>query len=147
MAVPGANRRIKASQRKKFLEVYADQKCNASQTRQILGLGLHTFDRWMKRYPKFAATIIEIEEAMVDRIEVVLASNAEAGKQRAIEFFLLNRRRKKYRNTQRSEIGGIDGGPITYKEEVYEPVKKIPPIPSKEKTTEEETPIEEKEEG
>lgn len=127
-----------------FLKVYEDQKCNASQTRQILGLGLHTFERWMKRYPKFAAAIIEIEEAMTDRVEVVLANNAEAGKQRAIEFYLLNRRRKRYRNTQRSEITGIDGGPITYKEMIYEPVEKIPPILPKEETTEEEISIEEK---
>lgn len=129
MAISGTNRRIKASQRKKFLKVYADQRCNASQTRQILGLGLHTFDRWMKRYPKFAEKIEEIEEAMIDKVEVVLLKNAEGGKQRAIEFFLSNRRRKKYRNTIRSEITGAEGGPVTYKEVVYEQPKtpKAPP--------------------
>lgn len=115
--------------RKKFLEVYEEQKCNASQTRQILGLGLHTFDKWMDRYPKFAAAILEIEEARIDGIEVVLVDSALAGKQRAIEFSLLNLRKKKYRNIQRSEITGADGGPVTYKEVVYEDPKSTTPLP------------------
>ena len=132
MGLAGTNKRIRSAMRKKFLRVYREQNCNASQTRQILDLGLHTFDRWMKRYPKFAEKIIEIEEAMIDDVEVVLLSNAKAGKQRAIEFFLSNRRRKKYRNTIRSEITGAEGGPVTYKEEIYEPSKPPETLPQQE---------------
>lgn len=132
MALTGTKKRVRIRMRKKFLEVYEEQKCNASQTRQILGLGLHTFDKWMDRYPKFAAAILEIEEARIDGIEVVLVDSALAGKQRAIEFSLLNLRRKKYRNTQRSEISGIDGGPITYKEVIYEDPKSTIPLPHQE---------------
>jgi len=123
VALTGTKKRVRLKMRKKFLEVYKDQRCNAGQTRQILGLGRHTFERWMERYPKFAAAVLEIEEAMIEDVEVVLADNAIAGKQRAIEFFLLNRKRERYRNTQRSEISGIDGGPITYKEILYEDPK------------------------
>lgn len=132
MALTGTKKRVRLKMRKKFLEVYEEQKCNASQTRQILGLGHHTFERWMERYPKFAAAVLEIEEAMIDGVEVVLADNAKAGKQRAIEFFLLNRRRKKYRNTQRSEITGADGGPVTYKEVLYEDPGSTTPLPQQE---------------
>jgi len=128
MALQGKNRRIRARMRRKFLEVYEDQRCNASATRKILGLGLHTFDKWMKRYPKFAAKIMAMEEALVEDVEGVLVENALGKKQRAIEFFLLNRKRQKYRNTQRSEVTGVDGGPVLYKEMVYEPVEKLPPL-------------------
>ena len=132
MSLVGKSKRVRAAMRKKFLEVYEAQKGNASQTRRILGLGLHTADKWMKRYPKFAAKIIEIDEAIIDAVEVVLLENAKSGKQRAIEFFLLNRRRKKYRNTQRSEITGADGGPVTYKEEIYEDPESTTPLTQRE---------------
>lgn len=140
MSLLNQGRRVRANMRKKFLRVYAEQRCNASQTRQILGLGLHTFDKWMKRYPKFAAKIIEIEEAMVDRIEVQLVTNAELGKQRAIEFYLTNRRKKRYSNTQKIEATGEDGGPIVYKEVVYKPTVPIsPPAQKVNNPVEEET--------
>ena len=132
MSLIGKSKRVRAAMRKKFLEVYEAQQGNASQTRKILGLGLHTADKWMKRYPKFAAKIIAIDEAIIDAVEVILLDNAKAGKQRAIEFFLLNRRRKKYRTTQRSEITGVDGGPVTYKEELFEDPKSTIPLPHQE---------------
>ena len=132
VALTGTKKRVRLKMRKKFLEVYEEQKCNASHTRQILGLGRHTFERWMERYPKFAAAVLEIEEAMIDDVEVVAVENALVGKQRAIEFFLLNRRRNKYRNTQRNEITGADGGPVTYKEEIYEDPKSTIPLPRQE---------------
>ena len=140
MSLIGKSKRVRAAMRKKFLEVYEAQQGNASQTRKILGLGLHTFDRWMEKDPKFAAKIIEIDEAIVDAIEVVAVENALNGKQRAIEFLLLNRRRKKYRNTQRSEITGADGGPLSYEEKIYEDPGSTTPLtqhkPEKEKKDE-----------
>jgi hypothetical protein len=129
VALTGTKKRVRVRMRKKFLEVYKEQRCNASETRQILGLGHHTFSRWMKKYPKFEAAVLAIEEAMVDDVVVVLADNALAGKQRAIEFFLLNHRRTKYRNTQRNELTGADGGPVTYMEKVYEDPKSTEPLP------------------
>jgi len=128
MNLVGKSKRVRAAVRAKFLLIYENQRGNASKTRHLLGLGLHTFDKWMKRYPKFAAKIIEIDEALIDEVEVVLLDNALSKKQRAIEFFLLNRRRKKYRNTQRSEITGADGGPISYQEVIYEDPNSTTPL-------------------
>ncbi|MCK4244168.1 MAG: hypothetical protein KAX20_00930 [Candidatus Omnitrophica bacterium] len=100
----------------------------------------------MIRYPKFAAKIIEIEEAMTDKIEVCLVDNAELHKQRAIEFYLINRRKKKYSNTQKIEATGEDGGPIVYTEVVYKPTVPIsPPAQKVNNPIEEETAEAEKE--
>lgn len=132
MSLVGKSKRVRKAMRNKFVEVYEAQQGDASKTRKILGLSVHIFDRWMEKDPKFAAKIIAIDEAIIDSVEVVLLENAKSGKQRAIEFFLLNRRRKKYRNTQRSEITGADGGPISYEERVYEDPNSTTPLTQRE---------------
>jgi len=46
----------------------------------------------------------------------MLMTKAEQGRQRAMEFYLTNRKKDKYSNTVKNEHTGKDGEPITYKE-------------------------------
>ena len=51
---------------------------------------------------------------MTDKIEVMLMTKAEQGHQRAMEFYLTNRKKDKYANINKTELTGAGGSPLTF---------------------------------
>jgi len=94
----------KSTKKQDFLEVYKASKCNISKACEAINIDRGTFYIWKEKYPKFAITVEEIEDSLDDKIEGVLFRNAETGRQRAVEFWLINHKKDKYTNTQRNEI-------------------------------------------
>ena len=113
-----------STKKQKFLSAFKLAKCNVSKACEAVDIDRKTFYNWQDKNPKFALAIKEIEDAMTDKIEVMLMTKAEQGRQRAMEFYLTNRKKDKYSNIVKNELTGKDGGPINYKEIIYEPIKK-----------------------
>ena len=104
----------KVTKKQEFLEAYKLTKCNVSKACEAINISRKCFYEWIDKYPKFAEAIKEIEDSMTDKIEVMLMTKAEQGRQRAMEFYLTNRKKDKYSNTVKNELTGAGGGPITY---------------------------------
>jgi hypothetical protein len=102
----------KDTKKQNFLEAFRLAKCNISKACEVINIERKTFYRWQEKYPKFSKAIKDIEDSMTDRIEVKLMTKAEEGHQRAMEFYLTNRKKEKYSNTFKGEFSGPGGEPL-----------------------------------
>jgi L-lactate utilization protein LutB len=93
-----------ATKRQKLLEAFKLAKSNISKACEAVNIDRATFYRWQEKYPKFAEQIKEIEDSLTDNIEIMLMRKAEQGHQRAMEFYLTNRKKDKYNNNQQLEV-------------------------------------------
>ena len=84
------------TKKQKFLEACKLAKCNISKACGVINIYRHTYYDWLEKYPAFVKSIKEIEDGMTDKIEVMLMTKAEQGHQRAMEFYLTNRKNDKY---------------------------------------------------
>lgn len=119
-----------------FLKSYKATLGHISNACLKAGIGRTAYYEWFKDDPNFKEDIEHIDESFIDLAESALRKNIKAGMQKAVEFFLLNKKRNTYMNTVKNQISGLDGGPIsvTLNEIVYkEPGK------SKKKNNEEPT--------
>ena len=109
-----------------FLEAYKKGMCHVSNACKAVNISRDTYYRWKKESKKFANAIAEIDEALVDMAECSLYTNVKNGIQKAIEFFLCNRKKDKYSNTNRTELTGKDGESInvTLNKVIYEDSEK-----------------------
>jgi len=97
-----------------FLETFKLVKCNISKACETVNIDRQTYYNWIEKYSKFAKACKEIEDGMTDKIEVMLMTKAEQGRQRAMEFYLTNRKKDKYSNTIKNELSGADGVPLRF---------------------------------
>ena len=102
------------TKKQKFLEAFKLTKCNVSKACEAVNISRWTFYDWQEKYTTFAKAVKEIEDGMTDKIEVMLMTKAEQGRQRAMEFYLTNRKKDKYSNTVKNELTGADGSPLQF---------------------------------
>jgi len=106
------NKLTNLTKKQKFLEALKLTKCNISKSCKAINISRVTYYEWIKKYPKFAQEVQEIEDSLTDRIENALFRKAELGHQRAIEFYLTNRKKDKYSNTVKKELTGANKEPL-----------------------------------
>ena len=70
--------------------------CNISKACKAINIGRKTYYNWLKKFPIFKQQVEEVKESLTDMIESQLLKNIENGNQRAIEFYLINRKKDKY---------------------------------------------------
>ena len=102
------------TKKQKFLEAFKTSKCNISKACEAVPISRQAYYDWLEKYPKFAKSVKEIEDGMTDKIEVMLMRKAEQGHQRAMEFYLTNRKKDKYSNTVKNEHTGEGGTPLRF---------------------------------
>jgi len=113
-----------ATKRELFLKAYKEQMCNISKACEAIKIDRKTFYRWIKKNAKFKQQVEDIDESLTDMAECQLYKNVKSGMQKAIEFYLTNRKKDKYSNTVKNEHTGAGGGPIKYIiEKTYEQPK------------------------
>lgn len=96
----------KSTKKDLFLKAYTLNMCNISKACEAININRGTFYLWFGKYPKFKQQIADIDESLTDMAECSLYKNVKSGIQKAIEFYLTNRKKDKYINTQRNEIVG-----------------------------------------
>ena len=103
-----------------FLKAYKVNMCNISKACEAVPIDRRTFYRWIEK-PKFKEQVEEIDESLTDMAECKLYLNIKKGIQKAIEFYLTNRKKNKYSNTNKTELTGKDGSPlsVTLKKVIY----------------------------
>ncbi|MDD5219829.1 MAG: hypothetical protein PHV11_04585 [Candidatus Bipolaricaulis sp.] len=89
-------------------------KCNISKACEAININRQTYYNWLEKDPKFAGAVREIEDSLTDNIENALFRKAELGHERAMEFYLVNRKKDKYSNTNKTELTGTGGSPLTF---------------------------------
>uniref|UniRef100_A0A6M3IF29 Putative terminase small subunit n=1 Tax=viral metagenome TaxID=1070528 RepID=A0A6M3IF29_9ZZZZ len=94
-----------------FLKAYKVNMCNISKACEAVPINRKTFYRWIENI-NFKEQIKEIDESLDDMAECSLYKNVKSGMQKAVEFYLTNRKKDKYSNTNKTEHTGADGEPI-----------------------------------
>jgi hypothetical protein len=109
-----------------FLKAYKLNMCNISKACEAVPIDRKTFYVWIKKYPKFKQAVADIDESLTDMAECQLYKNVKSGMQKAVEFYLTNRKKDKYSNTVKNELTGKDGTPlsVTLNEVIYEKPEK-----------------------
>ncbi len=87
-----------------FLKAYKEQMCNISKACLAINISRLTFYNWIEKYPKFKQEIHDIEESLTDMAECQLYKNVKSGMQKAVEFYLTNRKKDKYNNNLNLEV-------------------------------------------
>ena len=121
-----ATNSTKSTKKQEFLKAFKSTKCNISRACEAVNINRGTYYIWLEN-PKFAEACKEIEDSLTDNIENALFRKAELGHERAMEFYLTNRKKDKYSNTVKQEHTGKDGSPlnVTLNKVIYgEPEKK-----------------------
>jgi len=109
----------KSTKKDLFLKAYKEQMCNISKACSAVNINRQTFYNWIEKYPKFKQQVADIDEALTDMAECQLYKNVKSGMQKAIEFYLTNRKKKKYSNTIKNELTGKDGSPLVFERVKY----------------------------
>ena len=78
--------------------------CNISKACEAIKTDRNTFYRWIEKDLKFKVKIAEVDESLIDMAECQLYKNVKSGMQKAVEFFLCNRKKDKYNNNQQVEF-------------------------------------------
>lgn len=108
-----------------FLKAYKSNMGNISQACRAINIDRKTYYNLIEKDPKFKQSIEDIEESFIDLAECALRKNIKKRMQRAIEFYLCNKKKGKYSNTIKNELTGADGSPITFIiEKTYEKPEK-----------------------
>lgn len=84
-----------------FLKAYKNRMCNISKACKAINIERKTYYYWLKKFPIFKQQVEEVKESLTDMVESQLLKN---GNQKAVEFYLINRRKNKYSNKQDIEI-------------------------------------------
>ncbi len=113
----------KINRKQAFLKAYKKSLFNISEACRAIGIDRKTYYNWIEKYPKFKEELELTEQQMDDIAETSLYKNVKKGLQKAVEFYLTNRKKDKYSNTVKNEHTGENGGPITYKEIIYSPTE------------------------
>ena len=119
-----------ATKKELFLKAYKVNMCNISKACEAIPIDRRTFYRWIEKCPKFKEQVVDIDESLTDMTECKLYQNIKKGIQKAIEFYLTNRKKDKYSNTVKNELTGLGGSPIQFKyiiEKTYEQPKEAKP--------------------
>lgn len=90
----------KYTKKELFLEAYKNKMCNISKTCKAINIERKTYYNWLKKFPIFMQQVEEVKENLTDMVESQLLKNIENGNQKAIEFYLINRKKNKYSNKQ-----------------------------------------------
>ena len=104
-----------------FLKAYRSNLGHITKACEKINISRQAFYCWMKDDPIFKQKIENIDESFIDLAESALRKNIKSGMQKAVEFYLLNKKKKVYTNTVKSQLAGLDDGPInvTLNEIVY----------------------------
>jgi hypothetical protein len=97
--------------REAFLAMLAET-CNVSEACRAAEIGRRSAYDWREADPSFAAAWDEAEEVAADKLEKVAWDRATTGLSDRMLEILLKAHRPKYRDSQRLEHTGKDGGPI-----------------------------------
>lgn len=79
---------------KRLIKTYKAKAGNVSATCLACGISRKTFYEWMKK-PKFFDAVEEIDEGFIDFAESSLKKNIKNGNQRAIEYYLDKKGKKR----------------------------------------------------
>jgi hypothetical protein len=74
--------------------------CSISRTCEAINITRKTYYNWLDKYPKFKEQVEEVKESLNDMVESQLLKNIENGNQRAIEYYLIHRKKDKYSKKQ-----------------------------------------------
>lgn len=104
-----------------FLKAYRSNLGYVSKACEKISISRQTYYTWLKDDPIFKKKLENIDESFIDLAESALRKNIKSGMQKAVEFYLLNKKKKTYTNTVKNQISGLDGGPVsvTLNEIVY----------------------------
>lgn len=97
-----------------FLRSYAETLGHISNACQTVKISRQTYYNWLEDDPDFKQAIDNIDDSFIDLAESALRTNIENKVQRAIEFYLCNKKKSQYAHTFRGELSGIGGEPIKY---------------------------------
>jgi len=86
----------KYTKKELFLEAYKSKMCNISSACKAVNIGRKTYYNWLKKFPIFKQQVEEVKGSLTDMIESQLLKKIKNGNQRAIEFYLINRKKDKY---------------------------------------------------
>lgn len=119
----------KSTKKELFLKSYAETLGHISNACKCVKINRQTYYNWMENDKDFKQAINDIDDSFIDLAESALRSNIENKMQKAIEFYLCNKKKSQYANTFRGELGGIGGEPIKYIiEKTYEKSEEKPGI-------------------
>jgi transposase-like protein len=94
----------KSTKKELFLKAYRNEMCNISKACDAVNIDRQTFYNWIDKYPNFKKQVEEVNESLTDMAETSLYKNVKAGVQKAVEFYLTNRKKDKYNNNQQLEV-------------------------------------------
>jgi transposase-like protein len=94
----------KINRKQAFLEAYKKSLFNISEACRAIGINRTTYYTWIEKYPKFKEELELAEKQMDDIAENSLYKNVKKGIQKAVEFYLTNRKKDKYSNNQNIEV-------------------------------------------
>ena len=102
------------TKKEQFLKSYKSNMGHISDSCEAVKMSRNAYYDWLKSDPKFAQKVAEIDKSFIDLAECALRKNIKAGIQKAVEFALTNLKKEKYSNTQKTELSGPGGAPLTF---------------------------------
>jgi len=78
--------------------------CNISRACKAINITRRTYYNWIDKFPKFKEQVEEAKESLNDMVKSQLLKNVKNGNQKAVEFYLINRKKNKYSNKQNIKI-------------------------------------------
>ena len=122
----------KQTKKQLFLKSYKSTLGHISNACTKINIGRQMYYDWLKADPAFKKDIENIDESFIDLAESALRKNIESGMQKAVEFYLCNKKKSSYTNTVRNQLSGLDGPiSVTLREIVYKGNSKTPETPAK----------------
>ena len=106
--------RTRRTNKELFLVSYAKTLGHISNACKKINIGRQTYYDWIEDDPDFKQAIDNIDDSFIDLAESALRANIENKVQRAIEFYLCNKKKSQYTHTFRGELSGVGGEPIKY---------------------------------
>lgn len=86
---------------------------HVSNTCKVFNISRKTFYEWVKKYDYFAELVEDALAVSTDNVESALYRNALEGNATAQIFWLVNRRNDRWKNVNRHEHTGPEGGPVS----------------------------------
>ena len=113
----------KVTKKDLFLKAYKSNMGHISKACEAIKITRTTYYRWYDKFSKFKQKIDDIDESFIDLAECALRKNIKKRMQRAIEFYLCNKKKGEYSHTFKGELTGAGGEPIRY---IIEPTYEKP---------------------
>ncbi len=120
-----------------FIKSYTKTFGHITEACAKINISRQTYYDWSKADSVFSKAISDIDNSFIDLAESVLRKNIQSGMQKAVEFYLCNKKKKTYSNTIKNQLLGADDGSIsvTLREVIYN----VPGKPNKEDNEQPET--------